>query len=428
MKKTFKRIISLAMCAALLLGVMSISAFAISAEDYENVNYKCYTYIGDSISWGYGLDPSIDTKVASSVCLRVDGAFPDLVGKVLEQNSDAEVYSASSSGGRLCDFRMLLERGMGVEDPYTYPDDWFGTRSPVRTQTLRNMGNDICEWVSQSDLVTIELGINDITGTLVNSLSASGVIDLEKITSISGAEGVADYLKYALGSLREDPNVLAKVIVAFNNEIKSLRENANEVVKDVVELTPDDADILLVGYSNLVAGVRVLPDSEFSPLFDLVGAAFVSLNDYYVSIAAKYDNVYYVDCPDASVFFPVGTTVADLLKDPGGILLGLHPDAAGHEYIAQCVLDTLKEINGCRHTNTKVAWESVKCASGFKYIGSTVCCDCGKVLDMGKLETPVGTFDIPANTVNYTIKSIGNAVSITVGKIANGISSIFGKK
>ena len=427
MKRAIKRVISLAMCAVLLLGVMSVSAFAISAEDYTNLPYECYTYIGDSISWGYGLDPSIDTKVESSVCRRVDGAFTDLVGKVLEENNGAVVHSASSSGARLCDFRMLLERGMGVEDPYTYPDDWFGSRSPVRTQTLRNKGADICNWVSESDLVTVQSGINDLTGILVNSLCASGLIDLDKLTSISDVNSVVDYLVTALGNLKESPNVLANVIIAFNREVKSMRENASEVVKDVVALAPDDADIVLVGYHNAAACFRVIPGSDYSPIFDFVNAALVSLNDYLAEVASRYDNVYFVAAPDASTFYADGMLITDALANASDILRGLHPDAAGHEYIAECVLDGLKEINTCHHTNTKTLSETIQTKNGFGYVSSTVCTDCGKVLDMGKIITPAGSVNVPANTISYTINTIAGNITATATRLFNGIASIFGK-
>ena len=427
MKKGTKRAISLIMCVMLFVGVMSISAFAVSADDYNNLDYKYYTYIGDSIPWGYGLDLSLDTHEASSVCSRVDGAYPDLVGKVLEQNNGATVKSASSSGARLSDFRMLLERGMGVENPYTPAgSDWFGDRASVRTQTLREKGPEICEWVRNSDLVTVQVGINDITTTFVNALNASGVLDLSKITAISDMNSFMEYVVAALNSVKENPNILGKVIATFNSNIAGLRVNAAAVMKDVVELAPADADILVVGYHNVAKPVRVIPGSAFSPIFDMIGAAVVSLNDYYVQLAAQYGNVHYVNAPDATEFYQEGTLLTDALAHADGILLGLHPDAAGHEYIAQRVLDTLKDINTCPHSNVKTVAKSVKTTNGYEYTPTEVCADCGHVMSTGKITTPCGTVNVPFYTASYSIKSASNAVSSTV-KAIGGIFSIFGK-
>ena len=117
------------------------------------------------------------------------------------------------------------------------------------------------------------------------------------------------------------------------------------MVDHVAALAPD-ADILLLGYHQAVRGMRVIPGTSYSLVFDLVDRGIDLFNDIYRNAAAKYDNVTYVDVPDATSIFGEGTTVIDALN--GGtknIIKGLHPDAAGHEYIAEVVLDTLEEIN-----------------------------------------------------------------------------------
>ena len=55
-----KKILSVVLCAVLLLGALSIPALAVNAEDYSALRYHNYCYLGDSISWGYGLDPTMD--------------------------------------------------------------------------------------------------------------------------------------------------------------------------------------------------------------------------------------------------------------------------------------------------------------------------------------------------------------------------------
>ena len=198
MKRSWKRLLSAALCAALLFGVLGVSALAADTSD----GYNCYTYLGDSISWGYGLDSSVDNHDPFNVGRRVEGSFTDLVADALEaRNANMTVHPAASSGARLCDFRYLLERGMGMENPYTIEDDWYGQRHPERTERLRAMGSDVVAWVSESDLVTVQLGINDLTAALVNSLYATGIIDLNKLTAISDVSSAVDYLKRGICSI-----------------------------------------------------------------------------------------------------------------------------------------------------------------------------------------------------------------------------------
>ncbi|MBQ9045037.1 MAG: hypothetical protein IJ112_03730 [Oscillospiraceae bacterium] len=406
MKRSIKRLFSFALCAVLVFSTLGASALAVDINPNPALAYRTYTYLGDSISWGYGLDPNTDNHDPFNVGKRVTGSFTDLVADVLEASNGTAIHPAASSGSRLCDYRILLERGMGVENPYDRTEDWYGNRHPERTERLRGMGTEICGYIRESDLVTVQLGINDLTAALVNAACATGLIDLDQITQISDAKSVVAYLNTAMRNLARDPNVLGNLTYTFNREVCEIRTNCAEVVKDVVQLAPDDADILVIGYHKAFQGLRVIPGAAFSPIFDLLDAALVSLNDYYASVAAGYDNVYYVDAPDASVFYPEGTDLVDIVKDVDGFLLGIHPDAEGHAYIADRVLDALAELNTCRHTHTNKLFDKVKVGIHTEYTSKEVCADCGKVLHEGKFVTPTITITKPSYTIQNTYTTI----------------------
>lgn len=425
MKTAGKRILAIALCAALVFGVLSVSTLAVDTDAYAGVAYDCYTYLGDSISWGYGLDPTVDNHDKFNIGRRVENSFTDLVADVLQQNNpDADIHPAACSGARLCDYRILLERGMGVENPYNRENDWYGNRHPERTETLRTLGPQICGYLRKSDLVTVQLGINDLTAALVNALYATGLVDLNKLSDISDFNSAMEYLKFALGNLKDSPDVLGNLVRTFNSELAGIRENAAEVVKDVATLAPD-ADILVIGYHKAAAGIRVIPGTDFSPIFDLIDAALVSLNDYFALVASDYSNVYYVDAPDAAVFYPDGTTLLDALKNIDGVLMGIHPDAEGHAYIAERVLDALQELHTCHHTNT--ACVNVRLLCGGKYVGTEVCTDCGKILNASKVVTPSGNvIPTPAYTINNAVNTVTNAVYQTANRLTFGLLSKIG--
>ena len=142
-----KKILSLVLCAVLLFSALGVQALAVNAEDYAALPYHNYCYLGDSISWGYGLDPNMDNHDKFSLDKRVPGSFTDIIASVLEQNNNAVVHPAASSGSRLCDYRILFERGMGVENPYDRANDWYGNRHPERTEVLRQSGDQVVSWV-----------------------------------------------------------------------------------------------------------------------------------------------------------------------------------------------------------------------------------------------------------------------------------------
>ena len=372
----------------------------VDPASYPDVSYNCYTYIGDSISWGYGLHSDVDNHDPYNVGRRVDGAFTDLVADVIEaHNPDLVVHAAASSGARLCDFRILLEQGMHVENPYTVADDWYGQRHPERTERLRAMGDDVVAWLAESDLVTVQVGINDLAAAFVNSLYATGVVDLNKLSDISDLASAMDYLSFAMGNLVKSPDLLGNFVRTFNREIEAIRENTVEIIKDIEYLAPN-ADIMIVGYHKAVRSLRILPGTAFSPIFDLADSALVSLNDYFETVAADYGNVYYVDAPDASIIYEEGTNIFDILKDVGGFLKGVHPDAAGHEYIAHQVLAELEALTQCRHTNTANVCDPFPIGIGAEYISKVVCTDCGHVLSSAKIHTPLGDVPVPSLTIN----------------------------
>lgn len=345
MKRTMKLITSLCLSVLLILSTLGISAFAATPKPHKNLKYRQYCYLGDSIPFGYGLVSQAESSDPFSVGVRVQNSYPDLVGDVLEASAKTKIQPAASSGSRLCDYRILLERGLGVKDPYNVKDDWYGMRKPERTVRLRAMGPTICDWISNSDLITMQVGINDITGLLINSAYATGLIDIDKIKGLSGVNDIIDYLGMVIGNLSKDSDILGNFIRTFQKELSGIVINAQVVVKDVQMIAPKDADFLIVGYHMAAQGLRIIPGTPRSLVFDIVDSALEALNTCFKVEAQKYDNVYYVAAPDAEVFYPKGTTAFECLQDTSYILMGVHPNAKGHKYIAKQVINKLDEIN-----------------------------------------------------------------------------------
>ncbi len=429
MKSFAKRAISLAMCVLLLVGVLGVSALAectgIDSGEYTNLPYKCYTSIGDSVPWGYGLqEEGLDTGEVETIGMRVAGAYPDLIGKVLEDNNGATVYCASSSGSRISEYRSLLETALGYENPYVHEGDAYGNRKSERAEALFNIGPQLVEQLGESDLVTVQVGFNDITAALVNVVCASGLVDINEIQNIDDAQSALEYVVNALANVGDGTQVLPDIEKAFFRELGDLRRNIDAVIGEVAQAAPEDADIIVVGYYNALSALSVIPDTE-SMLFNMLNLAVLSLNDYYSSVADKYDNVYYVAAPDVDMFYAKGTSIVDLVSDLSNVLLGIHPNAEGQEYIARTVLDSLAELNTCHHENVKTVSQTSD--KGCGVVDVKVCSDCGKVLSYGKVVTPVATVDVPEQTVNHIVKTVTASISYIGEKLLGRLSSIFGR-
>lgn len=343
MKRIVKLMVAFCMAVIMIASTLSVAAFAATAKPYGP--YKHYTYLGDSIPFGYGLVSQEASSDPFSVGIRVENSYTDLVGDALQKyNKKTVVQPAASSGSRVCDYRILFERGLGYKNPYNRENDWYGMRKPERTIRLRAMGPEIVKWLSDSDLVTFQCGLNDITACLINAAYATGIIDLDKLQSLDGLSDVLNYLAFAFGNLQNDPVIIDNFLTVFAREVVELRQNIRVVMKELVKIAPE-ADILIVGYHKAVQGIRVIPGTDRSLIFDVVDEVLMSFNSYYKTVSSGYDNIYYVDAPDADVVYPKGTTVAEWLSDTSFILMGVHPSAKGHKYISKQVLKKLKEIN-----------------------------------------------------------------------------------
>ena len=393
MNRTTKRLTAFFLCLTMLVGALCMTVSAEKAgRDDSCLKYRYYTYVGDSVSWGYGLDEKLDPLAASSVFVPVENAFAGIVGKVLKENNpDAQVVCAACNGGRLADFRMALESGMGISDPYIYPDDVFGMRSYERTMLLQGSGDYLVDNLKKSDLVTVTLGANDLASVLVNTVCALDFVDFDKIQSLTDTASKLEYAIYAIQAAAKQKNMLGDVMDALKDGVAGLRENQAEVVKDIVGIAPDDADILLVGYFVPMDRFRLLPGTDSSFLMEILGTVFTLYNDAFEKIASEYSNVYYVDAPDADIFFEEGTLLTDALAllgtDSDSFLLGIHPNADGQKYISERVLDKLVEINTARQPQTTAA--------------------------------------LPVRTITYVVETVAKAVNNAAKTVKGIFSSVF---
>lgn len=398
MRTTVKKITAIMLCLAMLIAAMSVSVFAGTVKggkDYSGLKYKHYTYLGDSISWGYGLC-DLSPFAAENMFIRVKGSFGDIVGSVLEANSDdVTVVSAACNGARLCEFRSALEKGMHVANPYVHEEDAFSARSIERSRRLvsRESGDYLVENLAKSDLITVTLGANDIAGCAIDAASKLEFLDLDKLGSLTDTKAKINYAFTAIQSIVKNTRQFKAFADTFMAEIKALNQNQKAVIRDIAKIAPN-ADILVVGYFVPMDTFRLIPGTDSSLLVELFGTVLTTFNDAYESIASEYSNVFYVDAPDASIFFEEGTLFTDALltivNDKDKFLLGIHPDAEGCKYIAGRVLDKLVQINANR--------AAAAAAPSF-----------------------------PARTVGYVVSVVTKSVTNITNKIISGISSLFKK-
>jgi len=343
MKKLTKSI-SLLLCIAMTVCALSSGVSATwDIGDISTLKYTGYTYIGDSVSWGgYGLT-ELDSRDPDNTFIRVTNCYGDIIGSALEKQNGAKVWSAVCAGASLCDFRYIIERSLGYENPFEH-SDWFTENyDPERTVVLRSKSDVMKEALSQSNLVTIELGMNDLFCNPILTMANSGMFDSQDVKYEDYAS-LGEYFAALLQSLAQNGDTAREVIKLLTDGVESFRDNMIILIDEIYEIAPEGTDIVLVGSYNLFGSMVLSKAVPGTALLDSLAQLFVASNKYLNNIANMYPNVYYVDIPDTEIIFPEGTVIADLLAESSGtagLIKGVHPSPEAHKYIAGRIVDLL---------------------------------------------------------------------------------------
>lgn len=171
MKKTLRGLIAAVMACIMVLSVMSIAAFAAQQNTVKKCNrkYKTYTAIGDSIAAGYGLagDPdSLKNQFTLNHGELVEGSYPVLLGKAVGAK---EVNNVSRDAYTIENFLRFIDPTYEHElnQPKNYYERFLTDCNYFQPELFKpgdyaNQRATVLDAVKRSDLITINLGNNDI--------------------------------------------------------------------------------------------------------------------------------------------------------------------------------------------------------------------------------------------------------------------------
>ena len=413
---SIKRIIALLLCVAMLTGLCCVSALADEEEAHAyDGKYTHYAFFGDSIPAGVGMEGE---GVYNFGFQRIEGAYPDLVADALGFNGEF-YYNASpcaTFGFRTGDLRMLLERGMGLEDYYKPDDYYYHNWQEATMEGLTNywgMGWDyykfINQWTKASDLITVGIGSNDIFTIPVCSMLYQGKLDLSLFMGGAAAEGGTALLSTVYKTIAGSVEMIGEFLEYVKVGCRDLYNNYPKILDAFQQISPD-ADILIMGLYNPFVGLKVTEGSNGTMLLDSMSVFVAAVNDFLQSLAARYDNVYYVDVSRTESQFGEGaalitpTMFATVLND-------IHPSVAGHEYTANQILSVLEKINACPHEHAVRIFPSSDVLRRFGIADKCYCFDCHKVL----LSTDLASLSVKLPLQNTVTALIEMQLKFSVG-------------
>ena len=363
MKKMMKK--SLAALLALMMLSCSFSCLAAVELNREAVDahygqYKNYVLLGDSVASGYRDEMSDDDAAYNelhndSTYYRYTGSYADVLANAII--ADKSMTALAGPGFRTIEMRYMLEDDYAASctDEYLF-----------HPSHLYIYSNQICEChgekmnpgsehfralfkksIAEADLITLGIGGNDWGAYL-------GWV----ITDILEAENVADeYIQLAQNIINEGnvdmatveklvevahlagalPTLVQQLPQILNYGLSNFYANWDYMIQDIYDLNPD-VTLMVVGMSdnslkgkyydyNGVEGAPVAADEIPEALQPVIN----TIIDFIMTIGNK-------PMIDGAETF--GYTYVDT---DGATYVESHPDADGHVYIANKIIEALPD-------------------------------------------------------------------------------------
>lgn len=355
--KQSKRILALVLAAVLCTGLFGFTAFAATKETVKQ--YDTYTVLGDSIPGGFGLStypystPDGPDIVNGVVVGLNDGtlvvnSFPEIVSKAIGAE---KTNSLSRSGMRSTELRMMLDESYNGDD---YTELLVATNLGMDMDTFLASRQQYVDSVKNADLITLNIGSNDLMlKTMHNALTNVYSSDSENsitarlkalLAEHGGSIGAAfAEMMSTLETIGKLPQVMTAALSTFAESEIAFRQNWEVIVSTIHKLNPD-ATVLALGLYNPFRDIQLSESASLLQVGRLIDPVIADINLYISLLSPQHWNYKYVDISGTEVFgFPA---LSELSGSDGlyiMMLVGTHPNEAGHAYIADQIFKALPE-------------------------------------------------------------------------------------
>ena len=334
MKRTMKRFIAALVAVLTLTAVLSMSSFAATAKNVKT--YEVYTALGDSVAAGYshpGYDSNHDfNKIEWNL---VPNTYPDILSKAVKAET---VHQLAHSGYRTTDLRALL-----------YNDYNGDGMSPLRLPSINNDARHLNvdrlnvlrqafqQDISESNLITLNIGINDSTQPLMITMETL-MADIGVLgNQVAALLDPFNYVKNTLNNLNTlvvDAQFYAALAQAELTSFRMFSENFDAIVSRIHELNPN-AKLIVVGLYNASENDTIPSGGIGIPIGDIFGSLYANMNNY-MQNGSPYAGMGYYTFVDT-------WGISSHMNDPESPMYrgDNHPTLKGHAQIAERILAVL---------------------------------------------------------------------------------------
>ena len=320
--KQLKTKLATVFLAVLMAAVCMVPSFAAAKT------YRTYAVLGDSIPTGYSLPGYRFAGKATAVWPVVPGSYPEHVKWGAHAS---HIYMMAHSGYRTADIRRVL-------DPSFRGDYFNGRRLPtypdsmeVNEAKLNKLRNEVIRHIEQSDLITLNVGGNDVFQFLLILRDMiredrAAVEELQDLPALSPETTLKDIRQLAGNS-----ETLYRILEMELKSVQDFYTNFDAIVRRIHEINPR-ARLLVLGVYNPLDNFKVGGVSANL----LIEPVMESYNTYYRS-GCQYRKYYqFVPLRDIDTYVSAGR----FFENPD-MPVDIHPTKTGHRQIAQQILAAL---------------------------------------------------------------------------------------
>lgn len=357
MKKFLK--VSFAFILVLAIISSTLTCFAAvlnqSAVKKHKGQFENYVLLGDSVASGYrdvmcDEDDAYNQAYQQTVYCRVPGSYADVLTKAIIEDNTMTAFAAP--GFRTVEIRYMLEDDFDEADEYMFHPSQLDVVGDAGSEAYRTAYKKA---VAEADLITLGVGGNDwgayLGWVVADIFEKENVSDkhMEELQNIMGNGSLGiDKIKelveivHVAGAI---PELVATLPSALSKGLSTFYKNWDIMIQDIYDLNPD-ATLMVLGMSdNSVKGKYYGYNGEEGELISVDEAtqseAVTTIVDFIMTVGNK---------PMIEGEEKFGYTYVDTT---GTTYVESHPDADGHIYIANKIIEALPSVESPDEESTK---------------------------------------------------------------------------
>ena len=345
MKKFFKTSFALLLSLAIFSSIFTCFAAELNQEavNEHRGQFKNYVLLGDSVASGYrdvmcDEDDAYNKAYQETTYCRVPGSYADVLTKAIIEDNTMTAFAGP--GFRTVEIRYMLEDDFDETDDYMFHPAQLNTVGDAGSEEYRTAYKKA---VAEADLITLGVGGNDwgayLGWVLTDIFEKENVADeymvkLQEIVANSNmdVEMIADLVEIAhlAGAL---PELVSTLPSALSYGLGNFYKNWDIMIQDIYDLNPDVTLMVLGMSDNSVKGKYFGYNGEEGEPISTDAVTQSEVVKTIVDFIMTVGNTPMIDGEEKFGYIYVDTA--------GTTYVESHPDADGHIYIANKIIEAL---------------------------------------------------------------------------------------